>query len=177
MTIRGPWFITRSALEDYGRLVGRRGPPDEALREALEQEIASAHFVRLQDSGAELWRGGKPRRLRFVVTTTPGVGGDAPQLVRVEGDHAGRQHVVVRSRTVRLWDGENYRDFEVTDEVNESGGARRVAYRLTSGQWVTAVRGRLRPDHVEGLQEGLANTPSWVRAQRGAAPRRGGRNH
>lgn len=173
MTIQGPWFITRSALEDYGRLLGRRDAPPRA---ELEAEIIRAHFVKRQGDGSEVWRGSKPLRLRFIVRVGQGVGGDAPQLVRVEGDHSLRELVTARSRPVRLWDGENYRDFEVTDEVNESGGARRVAYRLTCGQWVTAVRGRLRPDHVEGLQEGLANTPSWVRAQRGAAPRRGGRN-
>jgi hypothetical protein len=48
MAITGPWFITRSALEDYGRLTGGRQAP----RSELEREIATAHFVKTNDDGS-----------------------------------------------------------------------------------------------------------------------------
>lgn len=168
MAITGPWYITRAALEDYGRLTGTATPS----REALEREIATAHFVRQQESGAELWRGGKPLRLRFIVALDPGVGGDAPQLVRVEGDHAGRNPP--RARKVRVWDGERQVQLEVTAEVHSPGPERRIAYHLTDGQWFEGYRGRARPDHVERWQI-VRNTPAWVRLVRGQPPRAGGR--
>lgn len=169
MAITGPWYITRRALEDYGRLTGRGGPPP---REELEGEIARAHFVRRDDGGTEIWRGGKPLRLRFILRVAAGVGGDAPQLVRVEGDHRGRNPP--RARQIGIWDGERQVLLEVTDEVHSSGPDRRVAYRLSDGQWYDGARGRMRPDHVESGRY-LANTPNWVRALRGQPPRAGGR--
>lgn len=169
MPIEGSWYLTRAALEDYARLVGKTGVDLEVLRSALLQEIGRAHFVRRQDSGAELWRGGKPLRLRFIVSTLEGVGGGAPQLVRVEGDHVGRESH--RSRRVSLWDGKALQVLEVTDEVMDPGPERRVAYRLVSGEWLDGVRGRARPDHVE-RQRVLRNVPDWVRALRGQKQRR-----
>ena len=169
MTIRGPWFITRAALDDYSRLTGRGAP---APREELEAEITRAHYVKRQGDGAEVWRGSKPLRLRFIVRTGAGVGGSAPQLVRVEGDHMGR--APPRVRIVSVWDGELQTQLEVTDEVNELGPQRRVAYRLSDGQWFSGFRGRSRPDHFERGQY-TTNTPEWVRLQRGQKPRSGGK--
>lgn len=170
MAITGPWYITRAALEDFGRLTGRGALPP---REELEAEIAKAHFVKQNNDGSEVWRGGKPLRLRFIVRLGVGVGGSAPQLVRVEGDHAGRS--APRSRRVSLWDGEQQVELEVTDEVHELGSERRVAYRLADGQWFCGFRGRSRPDHFERGQY-THNVPDWVRRQRGQTPRRGGAN-
>lgn len=174
MPIKGPWFITRAALEDFARLTGEaRAAPDS--RSELDTQIASAHFVRLNDDGSEVWRGGKPLRLRFIVRTGAGVGGDAPQLVRVEGDHAGR--AAPRARAVTLWDGAQTQTFQVTDEVHDPGPQRRVAYRQADGTWVVGERGRTRPDHVVIYPDSpLKNAPGWVREQRGQKPRRGGKN-
>lgn len=167
MVIDGPWFITRAALEDYGRLTGSGTAPP---RSELEAEIARAHFVRHNDDGSEVWRGGKPLRLRFIVRFANGVGGSAPQLVRVEGDHAARSPP--RARLIRIWDGEQHVDLDVTDEVHETGPQRRVAYRLADGQWYTGFRGRARPDHFDRGQY-TTNAPEWVRLQRGQKLRRG----
>lgn len=167
--IDGPWFITRAALEDFARLTGRATAP----RAELEQQIAGAHLVRLQRDGSELWRGKKPLRLRFFVRTGAGAGGDAPQLVRVEADHAGRSQQ--RARQLVVWDGSASRELSITDEVYEPDEPRRVAYRLASGQWLTGYRGRARPNHVTDLTQ-LQNTPDWVRTLREQRPRRGGRN-
>jgi len=167
MPIDGPWFITRAALEDYARLTGRRAAPP---RDELEQEIARAHFVKLLRSGAELWRGEKPLRLRFVVSTGRGVGGGAPQLVRIEGDHTER--TTPRARRVRLWDGVGSVTIDVVDEVQEQGPERRVAYRLADGTWYAGYRGHARPDHVErGAHQ--VNRPDWVSEQRNRRRRRG----
>lgn len=159
--IEGPWFITRSALEDFQRCA-----PGAVLRD----EIARAHFVKLQNDGSEVWRGGKPLRLRFIVRTDPGAGGDAPQLVRIEADHATRASV--RARTVRIWDGSASRELLVCDEVHDSGPARRVAYRLASGHWLSGIRGRTRPDEVRELGPPLQSVPEWVRELRGQRSRR-----
>jgi hypothetical protein len=169
MSIQGPWFITRAALDDYSRLVGSAAP---APRADLEAQIASAHYVKTQGDGSEVWRGGKPLRLRFIVRISTGVGGDAPQLVRVEGDHAGR--AAPRARRVSLWDGEMQVELDVTQEVLDPGPQRRIAYRLADGMWFTGFRSRARPDAVDrGMYTG--NPPDWVREQRGQRPRRGGR--
>lgn len=170
MSISGPWFITRAALDDYGRLTGRGAAPP---RSELEAEIARAHYVKQNADGSEVWRGAKPLRLRFIVRVGGGGGGNAPQLVRVEGDHAGRS--APRSRIVSLWDGEQQVELEVIDEVHEVGAYRRVAYRLADGQWFSGFRGRARPDHFERGQY-TRNAPEWVRHQRGQKPRRGGRD-
>jgi hypothetical protein len=168
MTISGPWFITRAALDDFGRITATASPS----REALEGEIARAHFVKLRSDGCEIWRGGKPLRLRLIVRMSVGVGGTAPQLVRVEADHAARS--APRARRLRIWDGEMHVDLDVVDEVNEIGPLRRVAYRIADGRWFTGFRSRARPDAMERGQY-TSNTPEWVRLQRGQKPRRGGR--
>jgi hypothetical protein len=166
MSIDGPWFVTRAALDDFERLVPGSSPA------ALRAEIDRAHFVKRQGDGSEIWRSGKPLRLRFIVRTGAGVGGDAPQLVRVEGDHAARSGSASRCRTVRVWDGASYRSLDVTDEICDPGPDRRVAYRLTSGHWLSGTRGRSRPDEVL-LGPQRNNPPDWVRELRGQRSRRG----
>lgn len=163
--IVGPWFITRAALEDFARLTG-------GSRDDLQQQIAAAHFVKCRDDGSEVWRGGKPLRLRFILRLGAAVGGDAPQLVRVEGDHAGRS--AQRSRQVRLWTGTETITLDVVDEVLDPSPRRLVAYRLANGQWFSAFRSRARPDQVDAGRYGRA-TPSWVRELRGQRLRRAGK--
>lgn len=178
MPIEGPWFITRAALEDYARLRGKSQADALELRPALMEEIARAHYVKQLADGSELWRGGKPLRLRFSVRTGAGVGGAAPQLVRVEGDHRGRTLNASRARSVRVWDGATTHELEVTDEVLDPSPERRVAYRLATGHWVTGTRGRTRPDEVRDLSPPRQQVPDWVQLLRGAErPRRRGRNH
>lgn len=163
--IQGPWFVTRAALDDFARLTGESRP-------ALDQQIAAAHFVKRSESGAEIWRGPKPLRLRFIVRTEPGPGGDAPQLVRIEG--ASAQRAAQRIRQVRIWTGVEYQSLSITGECVDPGLLRRVAYRLASGLWVTGERGRARPDHVQNLSAPLRNAPGWVRELLDLRSRRGG---
>jgi hypothetical protein len=153
MMREGPWFLTRAALADFARIA--RGS-----RQELEEHVAAAHFVKVADSGAEIWRGPAPLRLRLIVSTGAGVGGGAPQLVRVEGAHRGQRRAL--ARRVRLWDGARYRELLVEDEVHEEPPGRRVAYRLSSGHWVSGIRGRLSPDHVIELTAPLSHLPRWV---------------
>ena len=171
MPIEGPWFITRAALEDFGRLTGREGRlPD---RRELERAIEGAHFVKLQDNGAEIWRGKKPLRLRFIVRMGVGGGGDAPQLVRVEG--ASGERAPKRARRIRVWTGREYVDLDVTGEVRDPGPERRIAYRLASGGWCSGVRGQSRPDEVLELTLPSVRQPDWTRYLLGKGARRGKR--
>ena len=169
MAITGPWFITRAALEDFGRLTGREGRLPN--RRELEAVIATAHFVKVQNDGTEVWRGGKPLRLRFIVRTGAGVGGDAPQLVRVEG--ASAERAPRRARRIRVWSNGQHVELDVTGEVTDPGPERRVAYRLANGYWCHGVRGRSRPDEVLDLTAPLAAPPEWTRALLGQRSRRG----
>lgn len=75
----GPWFVTPHAVERYIARVRPGLAYDVALWELAEQS-RGAHFVKLRRDGHELWRGPKPRRLRFIVGHG---GGDKPQLVTV----------------------------------------------------------------------------------------------
>lgn len=81
----GRWFVTPHAIERFcqgvGWEVGRRY--EDALATLID-ESRGAHRVKLLPSGAELWRGPKPRRLRYIVQ--PGEG-SLPALVTVLGSH------------------------------------------------------------------------------------------
>lgn len=79
----GRFFITPHAVMRYSERVGAL--TYEAALAALIDETARAHFVKRLATGAELWRGPSPRRLRFIVG--PGRG-EKPALVTVE--RAGR---------------------------------------------------------------------------------------
>lgn len=164
---RGAWTITGEALADYGRIVSDAEPS----RQDLVLEIERAKFVKDMGDGSELWRGGKPLRLRFIVRAAP----EGALLVRIkpESDRA-----APRARSVRLWDGDRARfvTLEVTREVRELvAGERLVAWRLATGEWVTAAAMRTRPDGYVGFSGFLMNEPDWVRQLRGRSGRRGGR--
>lgn len=78
----GPWWITPHAVRRYiQRCPGaRRLTYDQALGRLID-EAGRAHLVKARrNAGEELWRGGKPHRLRFVVAR--GNSG-LPQLVTV----------------------------------------------------------------------------------------------
>lgn len=163
---RGAWIITGEALADYGRIVSESEPS----RQDLVLEIERAKYVKDMGDGSELWRGGKPLRLRLFVRAAP----EGALLVKVkpESDRA-----VPRARTVRFWDGDRQRyvTFEVTREVRETIGERRVAWRLATGEWMTAESMRTRPDGYARLSGFLINEPDWVRQLRGLPGIRGGR--
>jgi len=75
------WEITDHAVARYRqRCPGKRAVSlAQAVSELTELSV-KAHFVKMLESGLELWRGGKPWRLRFRVSrSVPGL----PQLVTV----------------------------------------------------------------------------------------------
>lgn len=76
----GPWEVTDHAVQRYIERVRRGLPYDQALGEIVYQSH-HAHFVKALPSGLELWRGPKPRRLRFRVD--PSRDGGKPRLVTV----------------------------------------------------------------------------------------------
>lgn len=89
--ISGPWYISVRAVQDYLRLSGRPvvedGPEfDRAAKELSAiaiQLAAKGPTVTEQDSGALIYREGRPRRWRYTVQPAPRDEGDQPQLVRV----------------------------------------------------------------------------------------------
>lgn len=179
--MRGPWYLTRSAVRDYLSLTGHdpeHATDDERARaeDELQAQIAQAHYVKdARAPHTELWRGPPPKRLRFLVRMAGRREGDAPQLVRVEGSHRDQRRQPNRVRRATLWDGQQTIEIEFTDQVTEAGGKRRVAYLLTDGDWLTGFRGRTRPDHVEPMRR-QKRVPEWVKALRGRnTERRGGR--
>lgn len=85
--IDGPWFITPHAVKRYIERVRPHLSYERALAD-LVAESKRAHAVKEIEPGLWLWRGGKPRRLRFRVST---LGDGAPQLVTVLAAHDGLQ--------------------------------------------------------------------------------------
>ena len=92
MAITGPWYITVRAVQDYLRLQGQpavtEGPPFDRAAAALSQIaarlVARGPLVGEADSGALVYREGRPRRWRYTVQPAPyDDERTAPQLVRV----------------------------------------------------------------------------------------------
>lgn len=97
MSAAGRWFCSPHAVRRFARRVfGWRGTDDDPLPEALYRraiaeivtESEGAHFVKrypLKEGHveADLWRGPKPRRLRYVVAVRLAEGGRLPTLITV----------------------------------------------------------------------------------------------
>lgn len=64
----GRWFITPHAVTRYRERIRPKASYAQALGELIAMS-ASAHRVKVREDGAEEWRGGKPLRLRFRVST------------------------------------------------------------------------------------------------------------
>jgi hypothetical protein len=83
MAVSGSWFITPHAVEKYIRRFARQSTYEQALG-ALIRESMGARRVKVLPTGLVLYRGPRPRRLRFFVQE--GVDGPAlPVLVTVLG--------------------------------------------------------------------------------------------
>lgn len=66
--VEGEWFFTPHAVARYMERV--HCPSwDDAYR-ALIQESRKAHYVKTKPNGVELWRGGRPLRMRYLVAKT-----------------------------------------------------------------------------------------------------------
>jgi hypothetical protein len=63
----GPWFVTPHAVQRYIERVDSSLSYEAALGRIISDSV-NAHCVKKLDDGAELWRGPKPRRLRYVVS-------------------------------------------------------------------------------------------------------------
>lgn len=81
MPAKGRWFITPHAIAQYRSRACPGLGYEDALAD-LVQASQTAHFVRPAHDGCELWRGGLPLRLRFVVAP-PKSPGKLPVLVTV----------------------------------------------------------------------------------------------
>lgn len=80
------WFVTPHAVGAFQRRAsGAGGMSYEQALGAIVNESRVAHKVKDLHSGAELWRGPKPRRLRYIVAPDDTHG--LPVLVTVLGSH------------------------------------------------------------------------------------------
>lgn len=77
--MRGAWFVTPHAVQRYRERVDPRASYEVALAR-LVAESRVARPVKEIEPGLWLYRGSKPRRLRYRVSVA---GGGAPQLVTV----------------------------------------------------------------------------------------------
>jgi len=83
MAVSGSWFITPHAVKQYIRRFAPRATYEQALG-ALIRESTAARRVKILPTGLVLYRGAKPRRLRFFLQER--VDGPAlPVLVTVLG--------------------------------------------------------------------------------------------
>ncbi len=92
MPITGPWYISARAVREYHQIAtGSASQPDDdqfdAAAQALGEATRSAHFVRTQRNGLQLWRLSGEPRLRLLISTEPRPEGNLPQLVRVLPEH------------------------------------------------------------------------------------------
>lgn len=95
-----PWYVTKHAVARYLEVTGAKLPYDAALAELTS--LCAETWQRYQDrpeagpaishTGGWVYRGPKPRRLRFLVGNDP-VESDKPQLVDVLPAHAGQPRV------------------------------------------------------------------------------------
>ncbi len=76
----GPWFVTPHAVEAWRERYDSADASYEAVLGRVIADAEQAHFVKVLESGAQLWRGPKPRRARYVVEVGDG---EKPVLVTV----------------------------------------------------------------------------------------------
>jgi hypothetical protein len=77
----GPWFATPHAVQRWREYFDPRVRSYEKALGNLLRECHGARFIRVLDTGAQLWRGPRPRRARFIVSLTSE--GELPALVTV----------------------------------------------------------------------------------------------
>jgi hypothetical protein len=86
MAVSGSWFITPHAIERYRERFAPRFTYEEALSELIRASQA-ARRVKILPTGLVLYRGPKPRRLRFFLQEEVAPN-DLPILVTVLGRSA-----------------------------------------------------------------------------------------
>lgn len=79
--MRGKWFISPHAVHRYIERLARSLTYEQALDDLVAYS-ETAHYVKDWKPGVELWKGPKPRRLRFLIGHRED---GAPQLITVMG--------------------------------------------------------------------------------------------
>jgi hypothetical protein len=105
MSTKSPWYISARAVTEYLAITDRDSDGEDAAFFRAEQElaalatkiVAAGKTGKELDSGAYQFRGGKPLRLRLIVSYERRDEGDLPQLVMVKPDHEGRAGSYSRS--------------------------------------------------------------------------------
>lgn len=147
--------VSQAALDDYCRVLGVS--PTEAIKARLREDFGLAQYLGDMHSGAQRWRGRRPRRLTFIVHRERNV----LTIGRVQTQHAAVPIVAKARRVVLRVDGEP-RSFDVLDLLHQQGGDG-VALSLVGGVWATAKKGA-RQGHVEQLRF-VDEPPEWALKQ------------
>lgn len=92
--VTGRWFVTPHAVQRFRERVDQHASYEDALAYLIAAS-ARAHPVREIEPGLWLYREGKPRRLRFRVSTR---GDGLPQLVTVLTAHDAQRPRVLTGR-------------------------------------------------------------------------------
>jgi len=110
MTVRGPWYLSVSAVRDYLRITGRPDVTDGPVFHRAEEELvkmclraaeladANPNGPKRTPSGLLQYRGGLPLRLRLLVAPDPREEGRLPQLVKVLPEHDGQTGHAIAAR-------------------------------------------------------------------------------
>lgn len=144
--------ITDTALNDYCRIVGVA--PGVPSSDKLREEFAMAKFVKRR-GGAELWRGRRPYRLRFVVFPE-----DRRLVLASVLPKSQHEAPVPIQRVVKIETETERQEFTAYDVIYEPGFERRVAFKTVHG-WLVGRRGE-KLDTVVGTLETWEEPPEWV---------------
>lgn len=144
--------ITETALVEYCRITGK--PLGIPTANELREELKLAKFVKTR-GGAELWRGRRPWRLRFVVFANP----DSMVLANVM-PRSREYKLSPLARSMQVETDEGVKEFFALDVLFENGFERRVAFKTDEG-WLVGRRGATMEKIIGGLML-HENPPEWV---------------
>lgn len=160
--IRGPWYITQKALEDYVDIIGGVDSPanlrraEEALLDMAQDAVDSDRVPGETESGLLRYRGPAPYRLTLVVSTVPRKEGSLPQLVGATCDPRAK-------RKIR----------EALGQPKQPGPGRPTGTRKVSSAGAphggVEVKLRLHPDQADWLRAQPGGAQAWLRQQIEAA--------
>jgi len=109
---RGPWYVTKAAVEQYCAIREWNAKDDDAFARAEDELIELA--IAIDDAGKSgkktadgllTFRGPRPLRLRLIVNTSELAKYEKPQLLEVKPDHEGREGRYSRSAPSRKHGG------------------------------------------------------------------------
>lgn len=112
MPVRGPWYLSVSAVRDYLRITGRPDVTDGPVFHRAEEELlkicqraveraeSNPNVVSESASGLLCYRAGKPLELQLIIAPDSRAEGRLPQLVQVKPGRSLAETARVYARSV-----------------------------------------------------------------------------